>query len=67
MVHRKSWYRHSRIQFIDRFKFVQLSSDLGKTNWSPYRDDFTANDWEVIESDSDKPTVLGGLFRTLIG
>lgn len=67
LVRRRGWYRHSRIQFIDHLKFVQLSSDLGKTNWSPYRDDFTAGDWEVVEDTPEKPLKkLGRLFR-LVG
>jgi hypothetical protein len=42
-------------------------SDLGKTKWSPYRDDFIAKDWEVIDRNSDNPTTLGRLFRILVG
>jgi hypothetical protein len=48
VVQRKSWRKNSRIQFTDQ-RFVILSSDLGSKRWCPYCDDFTAQDWEVVE------------------
>jgi hypothetical protein len=53
-VRRKGWYQHSKIQFVEHQKFIQLSSDLGKRNWSPYQEDFTAKDWEIVNETQDK-------------
>jgi len=38
------------------FKFFQLGSDFGCKPWSPYVEDFSANDWIEDRSEEDMNT-----------
>jgi hypothetical protein len=46
---RQGWVANVYISFDAGEKFVTLHGRTAPTRWSPYKDDFDAEDWEEVE------------------
>lgn len=46
---RQSWIANVYIMFDAAERFVTLHGRTSPTRWSPYKDDFDAEDWEEVE------------------
>jgi len=46
---RQGWVANVYITFDEGQKFVTLHGRTAPTRWTPYKDDFDAEDWEEVE------------------